>query len=85
MLLHGPDGGHTALQCVPLHSNRPLGRGCRCAEAELGLWSRALQPAVGSLHQGTGAAITLASGHSGSTVSPVIVKLLTTERCEPPS
>ena len=60
MLLHGPGGGHTALHCVPLHSNRPLGRGCRCAEAELGLWSRALQPAVGSLHQGTGAAITLA-------------------------
>ena len=83
MLLHGPGGGHTALQCVPLHSNRPLGRGCRCAEAELGLWSRALQPAVGSLHQGTGVGITLASGHSA--VSPVIVKLLTTERCEPPS
>ena len=85
MLLHGPGGGHTALQCVPAPSNRPLGRGCRCAEAELGLWSRALQPAVGSLHQGTGVGITLASGHSGSTVSPTIVKLLTTERCEPPS
>ena len=48
MLLHGPGGGLTALQCVPAPSNRPLGRGCRCAEAELGLWSRALQPAVGS-------------------------------------
>ena len=69
MLLHGPGGGLTALQCVPVHSNRPLGRGCRCAEAELGLWSRALQPAVGSLHQGTGAAITLARQ---LTVSPTI-------------
>ena len=49
MLLHGPDAG--TLHCVPAPSNRPLGRGCRCAEAEPGLWSRVLQPAVGSQHQ----------------------------------